>query len=188
MAEINSPAPKRVTPTKTAPAPQPELDEEDEEQLQYDDQEQYDERPQRAARTQPSSDDNLFFVTGLFRSTGKLIFTASLDPERAIEAIMAARQNTKDKNGKIRFKVLASQRQDVDAWLVASGIDPQDGESRDGFRGSGGGAGRGGNRGGYRRGGRGGGGGYGRGGGYGGGRGGYSRPQRYRGDSWDNQY
>jgi hypothetical protein len=185
MAEINAPAPKRVTPTKTAPAPQPELDEDDEEQSQYDAQEQYDERPQRASWSQQQSDDNMYFVTGLFRSTGKLLFTASLDPERAIEAIMAARQTTKDPNGKVRLKVLASQRQDVDAWLVASGIEPQTGESRGGFRGSGGGANRGGNRGGYRR---GGGGGYGRGGGYGGGRGGYGRPQRYRGDSWDNQY
>ena len=69
---------------------------------------------------------NLEFFTGLYEGTGKVLFRAVLDSDRAKEALKNAIKAT-NVEGKISIVILEASKGDAAAWAAFSGMsDPTD--------------------------------------------------------------
>lgn len=72
-----------------------------------------------------SDGPNLEFFTGLYEGTGKVLFRAVLDIDRAKEALKNAIKATAV-DGKISIVILEASKGDADAWAAFSGMpDPE---------------------------------------------------------------
>lgn len=78
-------------------------------------------RKKKSFKRRNDDGPNLEFFTGLYEGTGKVLFRAVLEIDRAKEALKNAAKATAVE-GKISIVILEASKGDADAWAAFSGM------------------------------------------------------------------